>query len=63
MMLKKKGVAAPVEKSAMAALDTTANKVFNQQKQNEKPQIWCDCYNKLFYVRDNCWKIYGKHAN
>lgn len=61
MMLKKKGVAAPVEKSAMAALDTTANKVFNQQKQNEKPQIWC--YNKLFYIRDNCWKIYGKPAN
>lgn len=29
MMLKKKGVAAPVEKSAMTALDTTANKVFN----------------------------------
>ena len=63
VMLGKKGVAAPVENSAMVASDATANKVFNQQRQNEKPQIWCDFCHKPRHTRDNCWKIHGKPAN
>ena len=47
----------------MVALDATANKVFNQQRQNEKPRIWCDFCNKPRHTRDNCWKIHGKPAN
>ena len=56
-------VAAPVENSVVVALDATANKVFNQQRQNEKPRILCDFCHKPCHTRDNCWKIDGKPAN
>lgn len=64
-MLGKKGAAASVENSAMIASDANANKVFtsNQQRQNEKPQVWNDYCNKPHHTQENCWKIHGKPAN
>ena len=63
VMLGKKGIASPMENSALIASDPTANKAFNQRRQNERPRIWCDFCNKPRHTRDNCWKIHGKPAN
>ena len=41
VMLRKKGVATPMENTAMIASNASANKVF-KRRHNEKPQVRCD---------------------
>lgn len=56
VMLEKQGIFKPLEKSAMIALEASANKamITNQRRQNEKPRAWCDYCNKPNYTRETC---------
>ena len=64
VMLRKKGITAPIENSALLIADANLSKSMNNQRRgDEKPRVWCDFYNKPQHTRETCWKIHGKPSN
>ena len=64
VMLGKKGIAAPIENSALLTTDANLSRPMNNQRRgDEKPRVWCDFYNKPWHTRETCWKIHGKPSN
>ena len=63
-MLGKKGPSVAVESSALVAANANSSKAITHQRKNDdKPRVWCDYWNKPRHTRETCWKIHGKPAN
>ncbi|KAA8534558.1 hypothetical protein F0562_032075 [Nyssa sinensis] len=63
-MLGKKGSGVAIESSALVVVDANSSKVITYQRRNDdKPWVWCDYYNKSHRTWETCWKIHYKPEN